>query len=203
MATAVDNPLRAGMHAVRTPEPCSVVIFGATGDLAHRKLVPSLYNLGADHLLPHGFALIGFARQEQEHDDFRTDMRQSVDTYSRLAPVEPQVWDSFAEGMYFQQADFGDSECYRQLAQLLEKVDRERGTEGNRVFYLAVPPTVIGLIAGKLREAGLITRNAFGERWTRIVVEKPFGRDLHSALSLNADLLKVFHEDQIYRIDHY
>ena len=203
VSPVVDNPLRAGMQARRTPEPCTVVIFGATGDLAHRKLIPSLYNLALDHLLPHGFAIAGFARQDKGHEDFRADMRQAVNTFSRSGPVQEQMWNGFAEGLFFQQADFDDPECYKKLGQLLDKIDEERGTHGNRIFYLATPPTVIGKISSMLGQAGLVTPNATGERWTRIVVEKPFGRDLDSARHLNHDLLQVFHEEQIYRIDHY
>jgi len=204
MATVVEeNPLRTGMRLQRTPEPCAVVIMGATGDLAHRKLMPSLYNLASDHLLPHGFALVGFSRQEKAHQDFRQEMLDSVDRFSRYSPVKPEVWRSFADGLFFQQADFNDLECYKRLGECLEKVDEERGTHGNRVFYLATPPSVFSTIVDKLGECGLVTPNATGERWSRIVIEKPFGRDLESAKSLNADLLRVFNEDQIYRIDHY
>jgi glucose-6-phosphate 1-dehydrogenase len=185
------------------PDPCTIVIMGATGDLAHRKLIPSLYNLAVDHLLPHGFAIIGFARQDKGHDDFRADMRRSVDEFSRYSPVQEDVWKSFAEGLYFQQADFGDLKCYEDLKECLDRVDHERGTQGNRVFYLATPPSVFGLIAEMLKKAGLVTRNAKGEHWSRIVVEKPFGRDLASAKQLNRELLNVFREPQIYRIDHY
>ena len=201
--TLGESPLQTGMRLQRTPEPCSIVIMGATGDLAHRKLIPSLYNLAVDHLLPNGFAIIGFSRQEKAHEDFRADMRQAVQQFSRYAPVESAVWDSFADGLFFQQADFNDVECYRLLGTLLEKVEKERGTSGNRIFYLATPPTVFSTIADMLGKSGLVTPNATGERWTRIVVEKPFGRDLESAQALNRDLLKTFQEVQIYRIDHY
>ncbi len=203
MATVVENPLRIGMTERRTPEPCVMVILGATGDLAHRKLIPSLYNLEVDHLLPHGFTVVGFARQDQHQESFRDDMRHAVDEYSRYAPIQPQVWDSFAQGLFFQPADFGDPECYRKLVDVLKKVDEERGTQCNRIFYLAVPPTVVAVISEMLGKSGLVTPNASGERWTRVVVEKPFGRDLQSATTLNADLHKVFNENQIYRIDHY
>jgi glucose-6-phosphate 1-dehydrogenase len=204
MATAIqDNPLRVGSSQRRMPDPCTVVIMGATGDLAHRKLIPSLYNLAVDHLLPQGFAIVGFARQDKAHEDFRADMRESVNQFSRYAPIEEDVWNSFAKGLFFQQADFADVECYRRLAECLDKVDHERGTQGNRIFYLATPPTVFGMIADNLKKAGLVTDHATGDHWTRVVVEKPFGRDLKSARDLNADLLTVFHEDQIYRIDHY
>src|SRR5438270_4027373 len=119
--TTAENPLRAGLRIHKTPDPCSVVIFGATGDLAHRKLIPSLYNLAVDQLLPHNFAIVGFSRPAIDHADFRRDMQQAVSTHSRYAPVEPHVWDSFAQAMYFQQADFGDLECYRRLGECLDK----------------------------------------------------------------------------------
>jgi glucose-6-phosphate 1-dehydrogenase len=180
-----------------------MVIMGATGDLTHRKLMPSLYNLAVNHLLPHGFSVVGFSRSDKAHEDFRRDMREAVDKYSRLAPVDSKVWDSFAEGLFFEQADFADIDSYKRLGQMLDKIDDERGTHGNRVFYLATPPTVFAQIAEMLGKAGLVTPNGYGDRWTRIVIEKPFGRDLQSAEELNKDLLSVFHEDQIYRIDHY
>lgn len=191
------------MQARRTPDPCAIVILGATGDLAHRKLMPSLYNLAIDHLLPHGFAIVGFSRQDKENADFRQDMREAVSAFSRYGAVKDQMWNSFAEGLFFQQADFGDPACYRQLSSLLKKIDEERGTHCNRVFYLATPPTVVPQIVDMLGQAGLVTPLATGEAWTRIVIEKPFGRDLESATRLNEELHTVFHESQIYRIDHY
>ncbi len=203
MATVAENPLRAELTHQRVPEPCVMVIMGATGDLTHRKLMPSLYNLSVDHLLPHGFTVVGFSRQEQPDTDFSQDMKRSVNEFSRYAPVQPQIWDSFAQGIFFETADFADEACYQKLGEMLERVDRERGTQGNRIFYLAVPPTVVALISEMLGKCGLITPNGYGERWTRVVVEKPFGRDLASAEALNTDLHKVFSENQIYRIDHY
>ncbi|HZU11657.1 MAG TPA: glucose-6-phosphate dehydrogenase [Chloroflexota bacterium] len=191
------------MTVQRTPEPSIMVIMGATGDLTHRKLMPSLYNLAVEHLLPNGFSVVGFSRQDKDHEDWRSDMRQAVDKYSRYAPVQPSVWDSFAQGLFFKQADFADENCYLQLKEMLDKLDKERGTNGNRIFYLATPPTVFPLIAEMLGKAGLVTDQAFGHGWTRLVIEKPFGRDLESAQKLNRELLSVFHEDQIYRIDHY
>ncbi|HEX6508941.1 MAG TPA: glucose-6-phosphate dehydrogenase [Chloroflexota bacterium] len=203
VATIERNPLRAGMQVQRTPEPCAMIILGATGDLAHRKLTPALYNLEVEHLLPHGFAVVGFARGDEDTATFRTEMCDAVNQYSRYAPVNPEVWNSFAEGLFFQPADFRDEQCYRKLASLLEIVDQQRGTQGNHVFYLAVPPTTVPTIVDMLGRTGLVTDRAHGEHWTRIVIEKPFGRDLESARALNAELLSVFHEEQIFRIDHY
>jgi glucose-6-phosphate 1-dehydrogenase len=203
MVVTTENPLRKGMRQQRTPEPAIMVIMGATGDLTHRKLMPSLYNLAVNHLLPHGFSVVGFSRSDKAHEDFRADMREAVDKFSRMAPVDSKVWDSFAEGLFFEQADFGDPNSYKKLGELLSKIDEERGTHGNRVFYLATPPTVFGQIAEMLGKSGLVTESANGDHWTRIVIEKPFGRDLQSAEQLNKQLLSVFHEDQVYRIDHY
>lgn len=204
MVTALEeNPLRSGMRLQRTPEPCTIIIMGATGDLAHRKLVPSLYNLAVDHLLPHGFAVVGFSRKDKGDEDFRRDMCEAVNEFSRYAPVQREIWDSFAEGLFFQQADFSDHECYTDLSRTLQKIDQERGTHGNRVFHLATPPGAFSTIADMLGKCGLVSPNATGSRWTRIVVEKPFGRDLESARALNEDLHRTFREEQIYRIDHY
>jgi glucose-6-phosphate 1-dehydrogenase len=203
MVVTTENPLRKGMRQQRTPEPAIMVIMGATGDLTHRKLMPSLYNLAVNHLLPHGFSVVGFSRSDKAHEDFRADMREAVDKFSRMAPVDSKVWDSFAEGLFFEQADFGDPNSYKKLGELLSKIDEERGTHGNRVFYLATPPTVFGQIAEMLGKSGLVTESANGDHWTRIVIEKPFGRDLQSAEQLNKQLLSVFREDQVYRIDHY
>jgi glucose-6-phosphate 1-dehydrogenase len=197
------NPLRVGARIQRTPEPCTVIIMGATGDLAHRKLLPSLYNLAVDHLLPHAFTVVGFARQDKNQEDFRADLRDSIGKFSRYAPLQEKVWDSFAAGLFFEHAEYSDIECFKALKVKLDKLDEERGTCGNRVFYLATPPAVIGTISDVLGKAGLVTQDSPGKPWTRIVVEKPFGRDLRSAEGLNSELHSVFHEQQIYRIDHY
>src|SRR5438270_2721776 len=157
MVTTAENPLRSGMRLLRTPEPCAMIIMGATGDLTHRKLMPALYNLAVEHLLPHGFAVVGFSRKDKANEEFRADMKEAVSKYSRYGPVQPEVWDSFAERLFFQQADFGDSYCYECLDNLLKDVDEKCGTSGNRVFYLATPPTVISLITQKLGESGLVT----------------------------------------------
>src|SRR5436305_9888771 len=130
-------------------------------------------------------------------------MRKSLIYVSLYAPVQPHVWDSFADGLFFQQADFSDLDCYKRLGECLKQVDEERGTNGNRIFYLATPPTVFSLIIEMLGKSGLVTPNATGEQWTRLVIEKPFVRDLESAEKLNRDLLSVFRGDQVYRIDHY
>lgn len=176
---------------------------GATGDLTHRKLMPSLYNLAVQHMLPHGFSIVGLSRQDQDDEQFRNDMRASVSEFSRFGSVRPQVWDSFADGLFFHRADFSDEASYRALGDLLRRVDEERGTHGNHVFYLATPPSTFGVIVEMLGKCGLVSPNAVETPWTRIVIEKPFGRDLESALALNKEVLSCFSEDQVYRIDHY
>ncbi|HLZ23058.1 MAG TPA: glucose-6-phosphate dehydrogenase [Ktedonobacterales bacterium] len=199
------NPLRAGMRQSRSVEPCIVVIFGATGDLTHRKLLPALYNLKMEHPLPPQFTVVGVARRPITNEQFRQQALESINTFSRRRPVNPSVWDPFAKGLFYHQSQFDDPQGYQRLAQLLEQLDRERGTCGNHIFYLATPPSYYSTIADNLSAAGLAQRNGeeAKEGWSRIIVEKPFGHDIQSALVLNHELNKAFTESQIYRIDHY
>ena len=199
-ATA-DNPLREGTRLERVPEPCVVVVFGATGDLAHRKILPALYNGRRAGVLPPETSIVGFARRPYTDEGFRTEMRKAVDEHSRV-PLEPAIWEDFAEGLSYHQADFGDQAGYRALGERLDELDQARGTRGNRLFYLATPPSAYPEIVENLGRAGL-QREGRGKGWSRIVVEKPFGRDLESAVGLNAALTRVFNESQVYRIDHY
>jgi len=184
----------------RTPEPCAVVIFGATGDLTHRKLVPALYNLQRERLLPPGFSVIGFARREWADDYFRETLKRDVEQFSRSG-LQESLWNSFAEGIFYNQSSFDDPAGYEALARRLAELDEQRGTAGNRLFYLATPPESYPVIIGQLGAAGLAHSPQGG--WTRIIIEKPFGRDLTSARALNADVHNVFDESQVYRIDHY
>ncbi|HLB44880.1 MAG TPA: hypothetical protein VJK49_05790, partial [Candidatus Limnocylindrales bacterium] len=195
------NPLRMGTALERVPEPCVLVVFGATGDLTSRKIVPAVYNLRRSGLLPAETAVLGFSRRPLSDTDFRRLMADSCANFSRVK-VEPGLWQDFAEGVFYQQGDFGDRAAYRDLAERLEQIDAARGTRGNRLFYLATPPSAYEEIVANL---GRVALNRQGERegWCRIVVEKPFGHDLASAGQLNESLLKVFDESQIYRIDHY
>jgi glucose-6-phosphate 1-dehydrogenase len=187
------------MTPQKIPDPCVLVIFGATGDLTHRKLVPALYDLYADRKLPRGLSIVGFARRPKEHAEFRDELRQAVNDFSRNKPAEDEVWDGFAEGIFYVQAEFHDPEGYKHLAELLTRVDTERGTRGNRLYYLATGPEYYQVIIEHLGETGL----AHPAGWARIIVEKPFGHDLESARELNRRILPVFNEPQIYRIDHY
>jgi len=177
-----------------------MVIFGATGDLTHRKLLPALYNLALEHPLPAGFSVVGFARRPYSDDDFRQQALESINAYSRQKPVNSQVWDSFASGIRYLQSDFHDPKGYEKLNSLLNSLDQERGTSGNRIFYLSTPPSQYPEIIQRLGAAGL-NKNRKG--WTRIIIEKPFGHDLVSARELNRQVAKVFREEQVYRIDHY
>jgi glucose-6-phosphate 1-dehydrogenase len=197
----VENPLRAGQRLERMAEPCTVVIFGASGDLTKRKLLPALYNLAQDRLLPAEFAILGTARQAMTDEEFRTKMRESVAQYGADRSVDESVWQSFAGGLFYQTGEFADEGTYARLKERLEEIDRERGTAGNRIFYLSTAPDFFGPIAEQLSKAGLA--HPEGKGWTRIIVEKPFGHDLESARALNRELAQVFDEEQVYRIDHY
>ncbi len=199
MAIAVENPLREGRRLERTPQPCAMVIFGASGDLTKRKLVPALYKLARAHLLPAGFAVLGVSRTEMSDDAFRARMRQAAETYSDT-PLDAESWDSFAQGLHYLAASTRERETFRKLIPLLQQMDREHGTCCNRVYYLATPPSAFVEIIRGLKEAGL-THTEHG--WTRIVIEKPFGHDLESARVLNAEVAAVFDEQQVFRIDHY
>ncbi len=190
-----ENPLLAGLRLERTPAAHVLVIFGASGDLTRRKLVPALYRLATQNLLPAGFTIVGFSRRPWDTAYFRNRMREALqDQLSSAA-----TWDAFAEGIFHLSGNYDDPRAYRQLAALLARLDAERGTAGNRLFYLATPPTLFPTIVQRLGHAGLTE----GPGWTRIVIEKPFGHDVSSARELNALVQRVFKEHQIYRIDHY
>jgi glucose-6-phosphate 1-dehydrogenase len=201
--TLVINPLRAGMRHARTVAPCVMVIFGATGDLTHRKLIPALYNLALEQPLPAQFTVVGVARRPFTHEQFRQQMLEATSSFSRRT-VNPVVWEAFASGLFYSQVQFNNLADYQQLGALLEQLDRERGTEGNRIFYLATQPSLYPTIIAALRATGLAQRGS-GDApgWPRIIVEKPFGHDRASARALNDDLSTAFAESQIYRIDHY
>jgi glucose-6-phosphate 1-dehydrogenase len=194
------NPLREGLSTRAVPQPCSVVIFGATGDLTHRKLIPALYNLAADGDLPPAVAVVGFARREKTDGDFRKELEESTRKFSRQ-PVRDEIWNTFAQAVYYHQSDFSDEAGYKSLAERLDKIDTERGTRGNRLFYFAVAPDQFEPIVKHLKAAGL--NEACEGSWARVIVEKPFGTDLASARELNRVVRSSFSEEQTYRIDHF
>ena len=193
------NPLREGIANRLMPEPCTLVIFGATGDLTHRKLIPALYNLAAEGALP-AISIIGFARREKTNEQFRAELEASARKFSRT-PLNDELWAHFASSIFYHRSPFDDAQGYAGLARLIEEADRGRGTGGNRLYYLAVAPDQFPVILGHLRESGL--SNAVGESWSRIIVEKPFGTDLKTAHQLNELVSEVFHERDTFRIDHF
>jgi glucose-6-phosphate 1-dehydrogenase len=190
------NPLLEGLELARTPEPCALVIFGASGDLTRRKLFPALYSLAYRRLLPEQFAVVGVARSEMSDDEFRGRMEEAVREFGR-DEFRQDVWDSLAEGIRYVATEFASDEGEDHVGACLTRLDDERGLRGNRVYYLAVPPDAFEVLVRQLGER----RSAEG--WTRLIVEKPFGRDLESARALNAMLQEHFREEEIFRIDHY
>jgi len=185
----------------RAPDPCTMVLFGATGDLAARKILPALYNLARCGELPKPFALVATSTSVGSADAYRERMRQAVAAHSR-APLEPAVWDAFAPCIETAVADASKPEDFVALCRKVTEVEAARGTGGNRLFYLAVPPASFGPILSGLREASLVSRPNGGP-WSRVVIEKPFGRDLDSARALHRLVAGVLDESQSFRIDHY
>ncbi len=179
--------------------PTVLVIFGAAGDLTHRKLVPALYHLYLHGWMPDHFAILGVDLKKMTDDAFRTHVRQGVETFSREGPLDKEAWSAFAERVSFLSGDFKLSETYVELASRLEAFNEAWKVQANHIFYQATPPSLVEHIVGRLDEAGLTQ----DREHARIVLEKPFGHDLRSALALNEILLRVFREAQIYRIDHY
>ena len=194
------NPLREGLSTRAVPQPCSIVIFGATGDLTHRKLIPALYNLAADGELPPAIAVVGVARRDKRDDEFRKELEEAVRKFSRQN-VRDDIWKTFAQSISYHRTEFHDLKGYEALAERLKQIDKERGTRGNRLFYLAVAPDQFDDIIKNLKSVGL-NRTQEGS-WARVIVEKPFGTDLASARELNRIVSTAFAEEQIYRIDHF
>ncbi len=197
-AQAGENPLIEGLERLPV-HPTVLTIFGGTGDLAHRKLLPALYNLAHEGALPERFELIGIARRDQPHEDFRAMARESIERFSRRKP-DPNVLEGLLGEMRYIGGAFDDDNVYTELSRVLSEFEQEGGHKLDRVFYLSTAPQFFPLIAGKLGAAGL--DEAEGAQ-TRIVIEKPFGYDLASARELNVELLGVFEESQVFRIDHY
>ncbi len=198
----LDNPLRDGLRLERVPDGAAFVLFGGTGDLAHRKVVPALYQLWRTHLLPHEFVIVAVGRRAYTDAAFRRELRASLDHYSRVQPVDDETWDELAARIVYHRGDFADPSTYRALADRLDQLDHDRGTGGNRLFYLATQPSAFPEIVAQLGRIGL-DHERHGGGWRRVIIEKPFGRDLSSAVRLNREVGKVFREKQVYRIDHY
>ncbi len=180
--------------------PCGLVIFGVTGDLSTKKLMPAVYDLANRGLLPPGFSLVGYARRDWADQDFAGIVHDAVKAHSRTE-FRQEVWDQLAEGFRFVSGDFADDVAFDQLRQTIEDLDRLRGTKGNHAFYLSIPPRFFPDVVGQLKEHGLASPSS--ESWRRVVVEKPFGSDLESARRLNAIVSEVFPPEAVFRIDHY
>lgn len=198
MVTLLENPLRVGLQQERLPEPQILVIFGASGDLTQRKLVPAIYHLKRERRLPPEITIVGVARREWSHDYFREQMREGVEQFGDGIDNE-EFWEDFAQGLYYCPGDIDNPESYQKLKEFLAELDGKRGTRGNRVFYLSVAPKFFGEALMQLGGAGMLDDPIK----TRLVIEKPFGRDLASAKALNRVVYKVCKEQQVYRIDHY
>ncbi|KAA2261781.1 glucose-6-phosphate dehydrogenase [Solihabitans fulvus] len=196
------NPLRDERDK-RLPKiagPCGLVIFGVTGDLSRKKLMPAIYDLANRGLLPPGFALTGFARRDWESQDFGQVVLDAVKEHART-PFRQEVWDQLAEGFRFVSGSFDDDEAFDNLVATIQDLDRVRGTGGNHAFYLSIPPGAFPVVCRQLARSGLSAQNP--DQWRRVVIEKPFGHDLTSARQLNKIVNEVFPEDSVFRIDHY
>ncbi|MDQ3766132.1 MAG: glucose-6-phosphate dehydrogenase [Actinomycetota bacterium] len=180
------------------PEACAVVIFGASGDLAKRKLLPALHNLQAEGLMPDETSIVGTSRSKYSNEEFVSMMHEGVEEHSRIAPTE-ETWREIGRDIYYVPGDINDEGLFRDLGKQLDAIDKERNTNGNRVWYMATLPQFFATIAQQIAKAGLLDTGG----WQRLVVEKPFGQDLASARELNSLLSSNYSEDQIYRIDHY
>lgn len=192
----------------RIAGPSALVIFGVTGDLSRKKLMPAVYDLANRGLLPPGFALVGFARRDWEDQDFAAVVREAVEQHART-PFREETWQQLLRGIRFVSGEFGDDEAFAQLRRTVEELDVERGTMGNHAYYLSIPPKDFPLVARQLRDSGLVDTDHSESSgrpehsWRRVVIEKPFGHDLASARALNEALELAFPADAIFRIDHY
>jgi glucose-6-phosphate 1-dehydrogenase len=193
---------RSGSAYGGVAEPCTVVLFGASGDLAKRKVIPALYDLAIHDALGPRYALVGFARTPMTDESFRSMAGEAAKTISEVGPIDPKQWDEFASNLYYSPGDYSNPEAYAQLVKRLTELESSKNLAGNRLFYLSTPPEVYPDIVEQLGRAGL-ARPASPNAWVRIIIEKPFGRDLATAKELNQIVLNVFDEKQVYRIDHY
>ena len=197
----MSNPLTAGLARHLIPQPCTLVIFGGAGDLSARKLLPAVYNLSLDGVLPANFGVVGFARNELDDLTYRAFARDGIQRFSRR-PLDEAHWGEFAKSLFYVTGTFTDPQAYIELKRRLEKIDSELGIPGNRIFYLSIPPSLIATCVQQLKANGLVTE-AGETAVSRVIVEKPVGRDLASARAINATLARTFDESQIFRIDHY
>ncbi|MFB7250877.1 glucose-6-phosphate dehydrogenase [Microbacterium sp. NPDC056234] len=204
-------PVTRGHNPLRDPDdrrlnriagPSALVIFGVTGDLSRKKLMPAVYDLANRGLLPPGFALVGFARRDWEDQDFAKVVYDAVKQHART-PFREETWQQLLQGIRFVSGEFDDPAAFARLRETVEKLDVERGTMGNHAFYLSIPPKAFPVVARQLKESGLVGDEDGEDHWRRVVIEKPFGHDLESARELNQALEVAFSADSIFRIDHY
>src|SRR6202022_2953694 len=194
------SPATSGNSGVS--EPVTVVLFGASGDLAKRKVIPAMYDLAVHKGLGPRYAILGFSRTAMNDETFRTALGEAAKSMSEVGPIDPQKWEEFAGNLHYQTGDYNDPNAYAQLAKRLTELDKEKNLGGNRLFYLSTPPEVYSNLVEELGRAGL-AKAPGADSWVRIIIEKPFGRDLATARELNKIVLNVFEEKQVYRIDHY
>lgn len=206
MPAIIDQPLTKTALESKEPsrnvQPCVMVIFGATGDLTGRKLLPALYSLAYEGELPKQFACVGFARRPKDDQIFRDEMRSAIDKHARLNTT-PEEWEVFSQQLYYHRSTFDDDQGYQELKAFLQKIDERHGTQGNRIYYLSTPPSYFPLIVQKLSQNGLLYHDEGQQPWSRVIIEKPFGHDLLSARHLQKTIGEHLTEDQIWRIDHY
>ncbi|MGA2419979.1 MAG: glucose-6-phosphate dehydrogenase [Candidatus Acidiferrum sp.] len=183
-------------------EPCTVVLFGASGDLAKRKVIPAMFDLALHKALGARYAIIGFSRTAMTDESFRATIGEAAKTISEVGPIDPQQWNEFAANLYYSTGEYGKPESYADLAKRIKEVSEAHKLGGNILFYISTPPEVYRDIVEQIGKAGL-NKPATQGSWVRIIIEKPFGRDLASAQDLNSKVLHVFNESQVYRIDHY
>lgn len=198
------NPLEEEKGRAKLIDPCVIVIFGATGDLTSRKLFPALYNLMREGQLPPHFACVGFARREKSHEQFRNEMHEAVKDHSRVKPIDENLWGSFLNQVFYHVSDFDNDAGYESLRQFLDEIDQKHGTKGNRIFYLSTQPKYFPIVIEKLNQHKMIYDvSKVKDKWSRVIIEKPFGHDEKSAIELQSFILGHLAESQIYRIDHY
>lgn len=202
--SSCETPFEEMGHSARVVAPCILVIFGATGDLTAKKLMPAIYNLKKEGQLPSQFACIGFARREKTHEQFREEVKEAINLHSRSKPIDEQLFNTFKNQLFYHQADFDKDEGYQKLNKFLQELDQQFGTKGNRVFYLSTQPSYFPEIIQRLHKTGNIYQyEKEEEKWSRVIIEKPFGHDLTTAHALQQELTHYLSENQIYRIDHY
>jgi len=198
-----EHPFYEKGRTSKKADPCVIVIFGATGDLTARKLVPALFNLRNESLLPSRFAVVAFARRDKTSEDFKKEAFDAMKRYGNQSAIDEKALHEFTKQFYYHRANFNDDQGYKELHKFLENLDNQLGTKKNRIYYLATPPKYFPIIIEKLHQNALLYDEEDKEKWSRVIIEKPFGTDLASAKQLQKHILNFISESQIYRIDHW